>query len=115
MRIRTSLQPAPGAAAVDAKPAAQLRLYIARSTPNSARAEKNLAAAIKEIDAGLDNLAVDVIDVFTSPKCAITDGVIVTPTLLGLQAAGRLTMIGDLADTEKLKLLLQTLLDGAAA
>ncbi len=90
--------------------ATHLRLYVARDTPNSARAERNLMAALKDLGGGL---GLEIVDVFTHPKRAITDGVIVTPMLIGLRAKGRLTMIGDLTDTAKLLALLQSLLDSA--
>jgi circadian clock protein KaiB len=91
--------------------AARLRLYVARDTPNSARAERNLMAALKDLGGG--GLVLEVVDVFTHPKRAITDGVIVTPMLIGLRTKGRLIMIGDLTDTAKLMALLQSLLDSA--
>lgn len=54
-----------------------------------------------------------VIDVFKQPKKALTDGVIVTPTLIGGSQAGRVVMMGDLTDGAKLSLLLDTLLNEA--
>jgi circadian clock protein KaiB len=88
---------------------AHLRLYIARSTPNSTRAEHNLKAALSCIDNTAKRLALEIIDVFSEPKRAISDGVIVTPTLIGLKDRQRLTMMGDLSDSGKLKLLLEDL------
>jgi circadian clock protein KaiB len=89
--------------------AAVLRLYVAGSTPNSTRAESNLLAAIKEMDAGDGSLELEIVDVFTHPKRALTDGVIVTPTLIAIVANGRKTIMGDLTDGAKLKLLLASL------
>jgi circadian clock protein KaiB len=86
-----------------------LRLYVAGSTPNSTRAESNLLAAIKEMDAEGGRLELEIVDVFTHPKRALTDGVIVTPTLIGIVANGRKTLMGDLTDSAKLKLLLASL------
>jgi circadian clock protein KaiB len=86
-----------------------LRLYVAGSTPNSTRAESNLLAAIKEMGADGGGVDLEIVDVFTHPKRALTDGVIVTPTLIGIVANGRKTMMGDLTDNAKLKLLLASL------
>jgi circadian clock protein KaiB len=83
-----------------------LRLYVASATPNSARAQSNLQAALKAIDGGTAGLNVEVIDVFEMPKRAMNDGVIVTPTLIGLGAGGRQTLLGDLSDTVQLRGLL---------
>ena len=91
------------------RPTGLLRLYVAGSTPNSARAESNLLAAIKEMDAGGGRLELEIVDVFTHPKRALTDGVIVTPTLIGIVANGRKTIMGDLTDSAKLRLLLTSL------
>lgn|GEM_PF-1946751 len=77
---------------------ARLRLYVARSTPNSVRAEHNLSAALNGLDGGLGRPKLEVIDVFSQPKRAIKDGVIVTPTLIGFAADKRIVLMGDLAD-----------------
>lgn len=89
--------------------APHLRLYIAHATPNSTRAEQNLSAALNAIDGAGKKLELEIVDVFTQPKRAITDGIIVTPTLIGLKENGRVTMMGDLSDSAKLKLLLESL------
>ncbi len=87
----------------------RLRLYVARSTPNSIRAEQNLAAALNQMDAAASKPELEIVDVFAHPKRAITDSVMTTPTLIGIGADRRLTMIGDLADSGKLKLFLLSL------
>ncbi len=81
-----------------------LRLYVASATPNSARARSNLRAALDAIGDG--GLKLEVIDVFETPKRAMNDGVIVTPTLIGMGAGGRQTLLGDLSDTVQLRGLL---------
>jgi circadian clock protein KaiB len=88
----------------------QLRLYIAGSTPNSARAAENLSAALDRVDGSREALGLEVVDVFAAPRRAVTDGVIVTPTLIGLHGSGRTVLIGDLTDTGKLHGLLRSLL-----
>lgn len=81
---------------------ARLRLYVARSTPNSVRAASNLTAAIETLGSGLARPTLEIIDVFAEAKRAITDGVIVTPTLIGLNVGKRVVLIGDLADRAQL-------------
>lgn len=95
---------------------AQLRLYVARSTPNSVRAQHNLAIALDALQAAIALPALEIIDVFAQPKRAITDGVVVTPTLIAIAPARRVVLMGDLADQDQLQRTLQELLaaDGAA-
>jgi len=95
---------------------AQLRLYVARSTPNSVRAQHNLAIALEALQTGIAVPPLEIIDVFAHPKRAITDGVVVTPTLIAIAAARRVVLMGDLADQDQLQRTLQELLatDGAA-
>jgi hypothetical protein len=94
-----------------AKDGPLLRLYVASATPNSARARSNLMAALDAIcDGGGDaGLTLEVIDVFEKPRRAMNDGVIVTPTLIGLGAGGRQTLLGDLSDTVQLRGLLDAI------
>ncbi len=91
--------------AISKQGAARLRLYVARATPNSLRAERHLRAALDRLDAA-ERPDVEVIDVFLHSKRALVDGVIVTPTLIGITVHGRMTIIGDLTDGDKLQLLL---------
>ena len=94
---------------------AHLRLYIAESTPNSVRAMQNLAAVMD----GLEGCAVapelEIIDVFTQPRRALTEGVIVTPTLIGLAGEKRIVLIGDLGDLNQVRRALGDLLGLGAA
>jgi hypothetical protein len=86
---------------------ARLRLYIARSTPNSIRAEQNLAAVLAVLGAGAQTMVAEVIDVFANGKRAILDGVIVTPTLVILRGEARHVIVGDLSDVSQLRALLE--------
>ena len=83
-----------------------LRLYIASTTPNSERAKANLGAALRESTA-FPAYRVELIDVLADAKRAVTDNVIVTPTLVALGPKRRLVMIGDLSDAGKLRGLLK--------
>ncbi len=78
--------------------AARLRLYIAQSTPNSVRAAHNLSVVLNGLVGNSIMPELEIIDVFTQPKRAIVDGVIVTPTLIGCAGDKRIVLIGDLGD-----------------
>jgi hypothetical protein len=82
------------------EPTIWLRLYVARPTPNAQRAEQNLQAALAALDPGEAVLDLEVIDVFTHPHRATADGVVVTPSLVGIGPAGRACLVGDLSDRE---------------
>jgi hypothetical protein len=87
----------------------QLRLYVANGTPNSTRAEHNLRTALCEMG-GFDlTLQLEVIDVAAHVKLALSDSVIVTPTLIGYGRKERHTILGDLSDTRKLHVFLKSL------
>jgi hypothetical protein len=81
-------------------------LYIARSTPNSVRAEQNLKDMLGSLGAREPPLVPDIIDVFVNSKRAVADGVIVTPTLVVIRGDKRHTIVGDLADVSQLRALL---------
>jgi circadian clock protein KaiB len=87
-------------------PVNQLRLYIARSTPNSIRAEHNLSVVVNSLNSGGRAPQIEIIDVFANPKRALTDGVVVTPTLVCISGTKRIMLMGDLADQAH---LLQTI------
>lgn len=91
------------------EPTGRLRLYIARSTPNSVRAEHNLSMVLDGLDADLAPPELEIIDVFAQPMRAITDGVLVTPTLIGQIADRRIVLMGDLADQIQVQRTLQDL------
>ncbi|UDL94051.1 circadian clock KaiB family protein [Lichenihabitans sp. PAMC28606] len=77
---------------------ARLTLYVARATPNSQRAEINLALVMDVLQGQLIVPSLDIVDVFSQPKRALTAGVVVTPTLIGVNAHQRIVLMGDLAD-----------------
>ena len=84
-----------------------LRLYIASTTPNSERAKANLERALQDF-AAQPGYHVELIDVLADARRAVTDNVIVTPTLVVLGPKRRLVMIGDLSDSGKLQGLLKS-------
>jgi hypothetical protein len=88
-----------------------LRLYVAYSTPNSARATSNLAAALDALSSKFGRPMLEVIDVFSYPKRAMTEGVIVTPTLIGTGRGKRVVLMGDLSDRSHLEGVLASLFE----
>jgi circadian clock protein KaiB len=95
------------AKSVDNEALTVVRLYIAGSTPNSQRAQVNLQAVIKKEFASLSKLRIEIVDVFAEPNRAVSDSVIVTPTLVAFGPKSRGVMIGDLSETDKLRSLLK--------
>jgi hypothetical protein len=92
------------------EPTIWLRLYIAHQTPNAQRAEQNLQAAMTEFAAREAVVNLEVIDVFTHPHRATADGVVVTPSLVGIGPAGRACLVGDLSDPAQVTRFLMDLI-----
>jgi len=76
-----------------------LRLYVAGSAPNSARAQANLTALLDR--AGSRDHHLEVVDCIKDPRRALQDGVLVTPTLLKLAPGPAETIIGTLSDARQ--------------
>lgn len=76
----------------------KLRLYVSVGSPNSTAAVRN----IKEICARhlVDNVELEVIDLFEAPSRALTDGVMMTPMLVIASQVPPITIIGNLSDPE---------------
>jgi circadian clock protein KaiB len=74
-----------------------LRLYVADSAPNSARAIVNLAAICKEYLG--DQFELEIIDVLEEPQRALADGIIVTPSLTKVSPSPLAKIVGNLSDT----------------
>ena len=79
----------------------QLRLYVAGDAPNSQQAVSNLNALLKTLGANTYHL--EVIDCLADPLRTLTDGIVVTPTLLKVAPEPKRTVIGTLADAEYLR------------
>ena len=76
----------------------KFRLYIAGSSPNSAKAITNLHALCDEI---LHNRhEIEVVDVLKEPLRALEDGVLLTPLLVKLSPAPISKVIGSLNDRQ---------------
>ena len=83
-------------AKVSKPPKLRLRLYIAGRAPNSVRAIANCRAICDEHFASGHEL--EIVDLLEHPKRALTDGIIVTPTLLKLMPLPTQRVIGSLSD-----------------
>ena len=71
-------------------------LYITDSGPNSVRAVANLEAICKEHLR--DNFRLEIIDVLEFPLRALSDGIVVTPSLAKLFPLPAATVVGNLSD-----------------
>ncbi len=72
------------------------RLYVADETPNSARARANLQAICQEHLPGRYRL--EVVDILQAPLRALSEGVLVTPTLVRLSPLPARKIVGDLSE-----------------
>ncbi len=86
--------------------ALRLRLYVAGASPTSSRALHNLRAFCEQ---HLGHLPpIEVVDVVKDAREALSDGVIVTPTLVRNAPAPRQMIVGDLSDEARLRIALLT-------
>jgi circadian clock protein KaiB len=76
-----------------------LRLYVAGVAPNSLRAIENLTALCAAHFEGRCSL--EIVDVLKEPLRALSDNVLVTPTLIRLAPGERTSVIGDLSDEKR--------------
>lgn len=76
-----------------------LRLYVAGTTPRSARAIANLKSVCEEHLAGRYDL--EVIDVYQQPTLAKGEQIIAAPTLIKKLPPPVRKLIGDMSDKEK--------------
>ena len=78
----------------------RLRLYVAGVAPNSLRAIANARAICASHFA---NHVLEIVDLMIEPDRALTDRVIVTPTLIKVAPLPETRVIGDLSDAVKLR------------
>lgn len=81
-------------------------LYIAGTALNSLRALTNLKAICEAHFAG--RYQIEVVDIFENPLRALTDRVLITPTLIKTAPTPRVIIVGDLRDTQTVLLGLQS-------
>ena len=72
------------------------RLYVAVETPNSERAITNLQAICQEHLQG--SYKIELVDILQEPLRALSEGVLVTPTLVRLSPPPLRKIVGDLSD-----------------
>jgi len=82
----------------------RLRLYVAGDAPNSLAAVANIKAICTEHFDSAHEL--EIVDLLEQPGRGLTDGIIVTPTLLRLSPLPAHRMIGSLSDTRQVLLVL---------
>lgn len=81
-----------------------MRLYIAAGSANSVKAIANLEAICREHLK--EPYELEIVDVMEHPLRALTDGVLVTPSLAKLSPAPAATVAGNLSDKSSLLLAL---------
>ena len=89
------------ASPVPPKVRCRMILFVAGDEPNSRRARENLKRVCG--DKLGDEYSLEVVDVFDHFQKAIDYDIMVTPTLVILEPTPRLTLLGDLSDTVKLR------------
>jgi len=96
-----------------ARPAAgqplRLRLYVTGQSPNSARALANLESICQEL-LGCGQYELEVVDILLDPLRAVSDQIIVTPTLVKLPLPS-VQIVGDLSERDKVTLVLKLFRD----
>lgn len=87
-----------GASSTGAKKrgATVLRLYIAGGTLASLRAQANLTAFCEQQEAVVFD--VELVDILREPLRALSEGVLLTPTLVRLSPLPIVKIVGDLSD-----------------
>ena len=73
-----------------------MRLYIANNAPNSVLAVANLEAICKEHLK--DHFKLEIIDVLETPLRALSDGVLVTPSLTKVSPSPVAKIVGNLSE-----------------
>lgn len=84
--------------------ALKLRLYVAGNAPNSVRAIANARAICTEHFPS--NYELEIVDLFQNPERGLEDRILVTPTLLKLLPAPMQRLIGDLSDSQTIRMTL---------
>ncbi len=73
-----------------------LRLYVAGESPNSNIARANLKDVLAHL--GITNAVLEIIDVMRNPARSLTDGILITPTLVRGSRVPEPKIIGNLRD-----------------
>lgn len=107
MSFSSELTPDPTSAS--SRQALILRLYIAGGALNSLLALRNIKAICEEYFP--KNYNIEVIDVFENPQRALTDNVLVTPTLVKVAPLPNVRLVGNLSQKQTVLLVLQATLE----
>lgn len=75
------------------------RLYVAGTTPNSARALRNLQRIAEKYFP--DNYELEVIDVYEQPEQLLVENIVAIPTLIKDSPLPVKRLVGDLSNTKK--------------
>jgi circadian clock protein KaiB len=87
----------------------RLRLYVTGQSPNSVRALANIESICQEL-MGCGQYVLEVVDILLDPMRAVTDQIIVTPTLVRLPLPS-VQIVGDLSERDKVTLVLKQFRD----
>jgi circadian clock protein KaiB len=87
-----------------------LRLYVAGSTPRSARSVANIQSLCEERLAG--HYELEVIDIYQQPREAVDEQVVAVPMLVKKLPEPVRRMVGDLSQREKVLVALDLQRDG---
>ncbi len=96
-RTKTATAVTPVAAVPPVTTVVTLCLYVAGGAPNSVKAIANLEAICRRYLK--DSYKLEIIDVCEHPRRALSDGVIVTPSLTKKSPSPSASVIGNLSDT----------------
>jgi hypothetical protein len=89
----------------------RLTLFVAPNSQASVLAAEHLQRALERCDAPAFDL--EIVDVFTDSQRLLSDGVLVTPTLLAKELGQR--VVGDLSNASLLEYFLESLLKRRSA
>jgi circadian clock protein KaiB len=76
-----------------------LRLYVTGMAPNSTQAIANINQICEEYN--LKEVDLQIIDIFENPLRALSDSILVSPTLVKVSPPPKCTIVGDLRDKER--------------
>ena len=76
-----------------------LRLYVTEMAPNSTQAIANITQICQEYN--LKEVDLQIIDIFENPQQALSDSILVSPTLVKVSPPPKRIIIGDLRDKER--------------
>lgn len=81
-----------------------LRLYVAGQLPGSVNAERDLRTLFSGPGTAAPKL--EIVDLLQEPERALTDGIMVTPTLVRLSPKPEVRILGALADLSRVRSVL---------